>query len=151
MKKIIISILGIAIVALFGMTFSSCNNDDEKTDNKTIEQKSSNNIADGTYVAYYYLANGEELEIRNIYKDNKLIERTINGQQQVASSFPKQEFFYDKNAQSEAIERSLVLTKEGYPCVDITVNNNFLGKDETVYIVEYSATEPCWYEKYQKK
>src|SRR5574344_1259412 len=39
MKKIIISILGIAIVALFGMTFSSCNNDEEeKTENKSNNQ-----------------------------------------------------------------------------------------------------------------
>lgn len=141
-KKIIVFV---GLVAIASLGFISCSNEDESINNgKTSQQVNikSENIPDGVYIGYYYLSNGNKIEIKETYKDNVLVERLIDGKKQDLSLAPKQMIIW---SQGTALDVALHLS-ETYPCVSIVVERGFPQRESVMYNVLYDSEEPCWYD-----
>ncbi|MDO5760601.1 MAG: hypothetical protein Q4Q06_06205 [Bacteroidota bacterium] len=150
MKRIFLTLT--LLVSMTSLIFVACNDKEEQSQ---IPQKSTiqgNKVPDGTYIGYYNFDGAKKIEIKQTIKDNEVVLRWINGEQQPLNYAPKTvgRFWHEgnnKSAENKAIDCALEYSKT-YPCVSIVIFPYIEDESVLIYQVDVDSNTPCDYEKY---
>ncbi|MBQ4421192.1 MAG: hypothetical protein II878_06555 [Bacteroidales bacterium] len=153
-----LAILLAAIIATGSMFFASCNDDEQLTKKEISMQKMIENpMPDGWYVGYKGIGNNQVVEIKELIKDNKIVELWVDGEKKEVKArgfthtygkeYKTDKISWDeanKIAREKAFDIAADLHKEGWPCVSvIDMGNMNYGDPSHRYQIIYSDEVPC--------